>query len=1017
MHKKQKNKKRQKIIIKYIYLFVVATILLQQIFPCLILKTYAADHEREYVYYGSYPQNAIPEEQLTEDIINLNYDKNGDCISGDNKYRKEVLENGKCYYFKYEPVKWRVLKYEEDKVYLLSDKAIEMGGFYSGETWGDSRLREELNGEFADRLFSDEEKIHLNVINNDLVWILTGEEWYSEEYGFSKYCKISQNSERIISVSNYIEYIKLSEHYVEDGKWSILIKQNSNKSGYLSTDGIVYTQDNSESDDNSYYPFCPVISVDKNAVAGSIFTENREETGNAASEDKMLYFGYYPRSEVLGDKLTDKIINAKYDDNGDTVVDGKKYRRVSIEDSKNNAREGFFYFRWNEGGDKNGYHYFMYEPVRWQMLEDNGESLLLITDEVIDTKPFDTSAKEEYSYEESSIRKWIISDGFLESIFTKEQRNILKGGDYIEGISKGEKVSVYTYKNGSEYDTIKSCVVSNEDKVWIPGFKDVTNPDYGFKPYSYEDYERRCNSFFENNNIEGEKDLYDEELTQYHNEKAKSAATDYSHAMGAEVNGPGAQWWLRDIVHDLNANVVSYTGYLNQGMGSSVSSNEIGIKLMAKVEKNDKYLFSSYDEAEKYHEHDNQENYKAKENIGKIKKNIDKLKDKTFKSSERDLGDVRAVIYFGAIILIVILLLIVLYKTNHMQYLALIPKNLKIFAKKKTYYFIMIVVGQIISFVILMMSYGILQNNLATKDEVKIVDTLYTINFEDEKPSLKDFKPKITELTEYMGKDYESYTIFAGYNKEIIVAACHNRDYYEVEYEGMFSYEQLVGKDYVARVSKMLTDRIGDKIEIAGAKYEIVGKYNSDIPQVPINTLSDDCIVGSVQIHLHGIPMSADWENYNKKIKSLFGDNVLSGTSESIDLLEIQKNNFMIAGTVLVTILIIINAVLCYIYVLKNRKKWISVMQICGAGEKQCVIVYLSEIISINILCSFVGMCIFVFGIYGKMAAESNLYKNIYSLKVYFYITAMYLMVAGVMSLYYIVKFIKTSVLNNYKGA
>ena len=294
---------------------------------------------------------------------------------------------------------------------------------------------------------------------------------------------------------------------------------------------------------------------------------------------------------------------------------------------------------------------------------------------------------------------------------------------------------------------------------------------------------------------------------------------------------------------------------------------------------------------------------------------------------------------------------------------------------------------------------------------------MYTIEFQNEEQNIKEFQTKIQELTECMGDDFEICNIFLEYNNEKLVTFLANSNYYEVEYEGMFEYNQVVGNDCVARVAKILEEyHIGDEIEIAGKNYRIIGKYNSDMPQVPINTLNNECVVKSVQINLHGIPMVNDSERYTKKLKELFGDNVLTNKPQSIDLLSIQKKNFMIIGTIAVTILIIMNSVLCYIYVLKSRKKWMAVMEICGAGRKQCIIMYLLEILTINVLSSFVGICIFVWTIYEKMVSINMIYKEIYSMRVYGYISVLYLVVATILTLYYIVKFVNTSTLNSYKN-
>lgn len=44
-----------------------------------------------------------------------------------------------------------------------------------------------------------------------------------------------------------------------------------------------------------------------------------------------VYFGYYPQRELGKNEITDTIRKAPYDVNGDAVINGKKYRRLTWE--------------------------------------------------------------------------------------------------------------------------------------------------------------------------------------------------------------------------------------------------------------------------------------------------------------------------------------------------------------------------------------------------------------------------------------------------------------------------------------------------------------------------------------------------------------------------------------------------------------------------------------------------------------------------------------------------------------
>ena len=123
------------------------------------------------LWFGSYPQSQITKKdgEIYTTLKNTdNWDKNGDATIDNSKYHK--TEAG---YFKYEPIKWRVLQSENGEAFLLSDVILDRQPYnenYEDITWEESSLRTWLNGEFINRAFSDEEKEKINIteiVNQD----------------------------------------------------------------------------------------------------------------------------------------------------------------------------------------------------------------------------------------------------------------------------------------------------------------------------------------------------------------------------------------------------------------------------------------------------------------------------------------------------------------------------------------------------------------------------------------------------------------------------------------------------------------------------------------------------------------------------------------------------------------------------------------------------------------------------------------------------------------------------------
>ena len=123
------------------------------------------------LWFGSYPQSQITAEdgEIYTILTNIdNWNKNGDVIIENTKYHKTEKD-----YFKYEPIKWRVLQSENGEAFLLSDVILDKQLYNENDkyvTWEKSSLRAWLNKKFIKRAFIDEEREKINIteiINQD----------------------------------------------------------------------------------------------------------------------------------------------------------------------------------------------------------------------------------------------------------------------------------------------------------------------------------------------------------------------------------------------------------------------------------------------------------------------------------------------------------------------------------------------------------------------------------------------------------------------------------------------------------------------------------------------------------------------------------------------------------------------------------------------------------------------------------------------------------------------------------
>lgn len=194
-----------------------------------------------------------------------------------------------------------------------------------------------------------------------------------------------------------------------------------------------------------------------------------------------VYFGNYPQTLVSGSALTQEIVNAEYDDNGDTTVDGVKYRRLdkkSATYTSRDAAKGFF--DWNQVAGE--FVYFKYEPVKWRVLQNEGDTLLLLADTVLDCQRYErTDGK--ITWENCNVRLWL--NGY-------SPYGIYKGYNFLTAaFSDEEQAAIQTSNLANPKNPFHGTTGGNatNDKVFLLSVDEMTNEEYGF-PSDYTTYSK-----------------------------------------------------------------------------------------------------------------------------------------------------------------------------------------------------------------------------------------------------------------------------------------------------------------------------------------------------------------------------------------------------------------------------------------------------------------------------------------------------------------------------------------------
>ena len=239
--------------------------------------------------------------------------------------------------------------------------------------------------------------------------------------------------------------------------------------------GVVAQGISSESKKGRQVPHNPLHSC--NITTGSVSQSttpgyfNPTETVGPIKEDVGLwdyvYFGNYPQSEVTDYELIAKIERvisensiSQNEISGepglDAVVEGIKYRRIAKEDRNHKEYEG------NTFGNVR-YRYFQWEPIKWKVLQNDEQSLLLLADKGMDCKNYHEK-EANVTWETSDLRKWL-NGNFYSLAFDENEQNAI-----IEQTLVNEKNGFENTHGGR--DTL--------DKVYLLSLSDVSNKAYGY---------------------------------------------------------------------------------------------------------------------------------------------------------------------------------------------------------------------------------------------------------------------------------------------------------------------------------------------------------------------------------------------------------------------------------------------------------------------------------------------------------------------------------------------------------
>ena len=255
------------------------------------------------------------------------------------------------------------------------------------------------------------------------------------------------------------------------------------------------------------------VGVVKTEAVTEYKVQNPAKNSSGDTVWDYVWFGSYPQAEVIpsgtytaldssllqnGDTIVSDTVYGKlksatlWSTNGDITIDGAKYRRIKKTDAiRTNA--SIAGYNWSDSAT---YHYFKYEPIKWRVLQVNGDDAFLLADKGLDLQRYNMKDMA-VTWETSTIRSWLngydassnaygtdySNKNFINAAFSTSELSAIKTTTVINSnnLSSGTK-------GGN--NTKDKIFLLSQSEVYMDGAS-----SYGFdSKYSIYDTARECKS-------------------------------------------------------------------------------------------------------------------------------------------------------------------------------------------------------------------------------------------------------------------------------------------------------------------------------------------------------------------------------------------------------------------------------------------------------------------------------------------------------------------------------------------
>lgn len=284
----------------------------------------------------------------------------------------------------------------------------------------------------------------------------------------------------------------------------------------------------------------------------------------------------------------------------------------------------------------------------------------------------------------------------------------------------------------------------------------------------------------------------------------------------------------------------------------------------------------------------------------------------------------------------------------------MIIKNIFLMLKSHTLLILLLVFLQIISCVALVFSYAQYKESQFERESYNNKAGQFEI--ENIQQSIQIVKEKINNIEENCDMLFDCIELY--FNEEMTIKAIPTEKREAINYGSDFSQSDEMEAIIPLEMQLKNGLNIGDKVNLLGCDFTIVGVRRNDETEIKYNVLSCEMKVAHIKIFLSTVPTKKEINEISTYINENFSDSIVSLPQERNLAYESSLDSKVLIMALLI-LLSVVNINFIYEYLIKQRNKINSIYRVCGLNKFRLIINSLFEFAFYTLFSTTIALLLF----------------------------------------------------------